>query len=378
MALQSSLPRASKSPELLSRIEVGGFKSIWGEQSIEIRPLTILAGTNGSGKSSMIQPLLLLKQTLEATYDPGALLLNGPLVRFTDARQLLSRKSAAQPESCFRVGAVFGETIAVRTEFRKGEKVGFDISQMLLVNRDFSFTLKPGMSHEDVQRELPEMERTQVERALQDGYLLTWEVMRDRCFLVLQLRELERPPGGIVRVLCLNRLYDPLDIATACIKRLIHVPALRGNPERLYPVTAVGREFTGRFETYVASVIAQWETDGEHELLDGLNEDLLRLELSWKASAKRVSDAEVELQVGRLPRPAGRGGRDLVSIADAGFGVSQAMPVLVALRVATPKHLVYIEQPEIHLHPRAQVALAILLADAANRGVKIVAETHSQ
>jgi predicted ATPase len=44
---------------------------------------------------------------------------------------------------------------------------------------------------------------------------------------------------------------------------------------------------------------------------------------------------------------------------------------------AEPGRLVYLEQPEIHLHPRAQVALAQILADAANRGVRVVAETHS-
>ncbi len=79
--------------EGITRITVGGFKSIVEEQSIEVRPLTILAGANSSGKSSIMQPLLLLKQTLEAPYDPGALLLNGPNVRFTLVDQLLSRKN---------------------------------------------------------------------------------------------------------------------------------------------------------------------------------------------------------------------------------------------------------------------------------------------
>ena len=68
---------------------------------------------------------------------------------------------------------------------------------------------------------------------------------------------------------------------------------------------------------------------------------------------------------------------DTVSIADVGFGVSQVLPILVALIVAEPGRLVYLEQPEMHLHPRAQIALAQLLADAAKRGVRIVAETHS-
>ena len=68
---------------------------------------------------------------------------------------------------------------------------------------------------------------------------------------------------------------------------------------------------------------------------------------------------------------------DLVSIADVGFGISQTLPVIVALLAAEPGQLVYIEQPEIHLHPRAQMAMAKILADAANRGVRVVAETHS-
>src|SRR6195256_4660885 len=79
-----------KRSEGITRITVAGFKSIAQEQNIEVRPLTILAGANSSGKSSIMQPLLLLKQTLEAGYDPGPLLLDGPNVSFTSAEQLFS------------------------------------------------------------------------------------------------------------------------------------------------------------------------------------------------------------------------------------------------------------------------------------------------
>ena len=44
-------------PRAIAEIRVAGFKSVRKEQSIEIRPLTILAGANSSGKSSMMQPL---------------------------------------------------------------------------------------------------------------------------------------------------------------------------------------------------------------------------------------------------------------------------------------------------------------------------------
>jgi len=53
------------------------------------------------------------------------------------------------------------------------------------------------------------------------------------------------------------------------------------------------------------------------------------------------------------------------------------MPVVVALWTAAPGQLVHIEQPEIHLHPKAQVVMADLLLDAAKRGARLVVETHS-
>jgi predicted ATPase len=71
------------------------------------------------------------------------------------------------------------------------------------------------------------------------------------------------------------------------------------------------------------------------------------------------------------------GARDLVSIADVGFGVSQCLPVVVALIAAQPGQLVYLEQPEIHLHPRAQRRLAHVIKRAAEKGVTAIVETHS-
>jgi predicted ATPase len=67
----------------------------------------------------------------------------------------------------------------------------------------------------------------------------------------------------------------------------------------------------------------------------------------------------------------------MVNLADVGFGVSQALPVIVALWAAKPGDTVYIEQPELHLHPNAQVRMAGVLAAAAKRGVRVIAETHS-
>ena len=87
-------------------ITVKGFKSLYDECRLEIRPPPLLAGANSSGKTSAMQPLLLLKQTLEASYDPGPLLLDGPNVKLTSTKQALCRLAlGGQIESRVAPGA---------------------------------------------------------------------------------------------------------------------------------------------------------------------------------------------------------------------------------------------------------------------------------
>jgi hypothetical protein len=105
MGRSNSTGRRRSQPPGITQISVSGYKSINREQSIEIRPLTILAGANSSGKSSIMQPLLLLKQTLEADYDPAdPLLISGPNVKFTSTDQLLSWTGTGKRANTFYVG----------------------------------------------------------------------------------------------------------------------------------------------------------------------------------------------------------------------------------------------------------------------------------
>ena len=89
--------------EGITKIAVTGFKSLAEECAIDIRPLTILAGANSSGKSSIMQPLLMLKQTLEVPYDPGPLLIEGPNVQFTLAEQFLSKLISKERADRFQI-----------------------------------------------------------------------------------------------------------------------------------------------------------------------------------------------------------------------------------------------------------------------------------
>jgi hypothetical protein len=167
-----------------------------------------------------------------------------------------------------------------------------------------------------------------------------------------------------------GRLWEKL------IPEVIHLPGLRGNPERTYPVSAVGPTYPGTFEKYTASLISQWAEESNTALV-ALSNDLQFLRLTGGVTAVRENDVQIELHVGRLPDVLPTRPEDRVNIADVGIGVSQTLPVLVALHAAQPGQLVYVEQPETHLHPRAQFDLAQVLASAAKRDVRVVMETHS-
>jgi AAA domain, putative AbiEii toxin, Type IV TA system/AAA ATPase domain len=357
-------------PWAITEIQVAGFKSISDEQRIEIRPLTILAGANSSGKSSMMQPLLLLKQTLEAPYDAGPILLNGPNVKFTSAEQLLSRIGKGQSLDSFQVGMRLNTGDRFLTRFRKEHTMGFRIERMEISGPRGEGTFWPGMTPAEIVKTGLTKGRDLSEEAPPGHEHGQWEIMRDRCFIGPAW--VAKGPGG-TSFFASEHLAGEWE---GIIPHVIHLPGLRGNPERTYPVTAVGSAYPGTFEKYTASVVSQWMAEGEDTLTE-LNAELKLLRLTGGVSAVPVNAVQIELQVGRLPEVPPTLPEDRVNIADVGVGVSQTLPVLVALHAAKTHQLVYVEQPETHLHPRAQFALAEVLASAAKRGVRLVVETHS-
>lgn len=343
----------------LSALTIRGYKAIREQQQLQIRPLTLIAGVNSAGKSSLLQPLLLMKQTLESSYAAGPLLLDGPHVKFRNASEL---RTQFRSRSATRVPLEFGVAV--------GEdelQITFAPAKVLEVQRVmFSAfgrmrNLRAGMTNQEI--------RTALKGNLDFFNNKAQLQVVPRRFL-LEVVEQGRARGSFAYP---TRILDSI---TSGIQQVLHLPGLRGNPERSYARTGIEPPYAGPFPVYAASVLAAWE-EQKSGSRDGLIEDLSELGLTWKVAAETLSDTEIAVRVGRLPSPQRGGAHDLVSIADVGVGVSQVLPFLVALHAAKPGHLVYVEEPEIHLHPRAQVALARVLARAVERGVRIVAETHS-
>ncbi len=419
-------------PKGITRISVSGYKSLAEECSIEIAPLTILSGANSSGKSSIMQPLLLMKQTLESTYDAGSLKLNGANVRLTSTEQIFTKNidKSSHLTNSFTVSVGLDEEIILKNTFKKENKVkGIKVFSSMYKYKDFAMILEIDMNHENIlngfseslqrlyqilnKRNHIEILSNNVKTAykIQNGQDLSGEKLREgidiftdelsqltenlykfeaashRCFLYIYalfmspdflLTSSNLSDGmGITNLFRFFGHSGVCSIIDERIRQLIHVPGLRGNPARTYPVSSVGREFTGTFENYVANIIHDWKINKDKRLKQ-LGYALQTLGLTWKIDTNQIDDTQIEVRVGRAASKGNSKSTDMVSIADVGFGLSQTLPVVVALLVAEPEQLVYLEQPEIHLHPRAQANLAQILVDAANRGVRVVVETHSE
>ena len=364
------MEKGRQSEDGICSVAVQGFKCLAKESRIEIRPLTILAGANSSGKSSIMQPLLLMKQTLQASYDPGALLLNGPNVKLTSVDQLVPWQRFDLRNHVFTFSVEAPKDLTHRITYSPSEEREIKIQEMYIEKyRDnddaHSLRVTPSSEGDCLQKELSRIAGESIPESFDRTQLV---ISRYRCFLAFTFDVITGNESSFVRpMLGLFPSYY--------LERMIHVPRLRGNPERIYERTASGPSFPGTFEKYVATIIADWKGSGDVRL--GRLETMLeQLGMTGEVSVRLVNYAELELLVGRLAEGTSRG-QDLVNIADVGFGVSQVLPVLVALLVAERGQLVYVEQPELHLHPRAQYVLAGIMADAAKRGVKVVAETHS-
>ena len=374
----------------ITGLTVEGYKSFGKQQHLQIRPLTLLAGANSSGKSSVIQPLLLLKQTLDAPFDPGALKIDGPNVAFSWQREMFTRAQGGGNQSSLNTGLEylheekFPEKLTRRTlelEFKQPQYGPIEIAketvseiyvqngQEVFNSLDFTQGDVPHPTVEDYAWLDPFLKNKMLAPIGETS--ITVRAEPSRCFLDLKILILEGNYISFTHEVSFGRQLGNL------LTDIIYIPGLRDPTSiRTYQLMPVSERFPGPLHLYLASIIHRWGPVSSR--LDALEQDLRTLELARSVSARTVDDTTLEVLVGRYIPGDKHDCPYLVSLADMGLGLAQVMPVLAALRVAQRHHLVVMEQPELHLHPRGIHKLAKVIVDAVKRGARIIMETHSE
>lgn len=170
------------------------------------------------------------------------------------------------------------------------------------------------------------------------------------------------------------------EILTSFLESIVYLGPTRLEPSRFYYVPsgstrAASSDGGSSIQTYLAS----W---GKPE---------------WRALEKSINKSLATLDLGLCiqsrPLQSGRGAYEplfevlVIEIADTdvstnvhdvGFGISQVLPIILEIVLARQGTTIIVEQPELHLHPRAQAALGDLFIVATNSGVKLLVETHSE
>jgi predicted ATPase len=173
-------------------------------------------------------------------------------------------------------------------------------------------------------------------------------------------------PVGTLFCLLLEKATSPIAL-TFGAHRIRHVSPLRAYPKKYYIVDGDGLDERIDSENESERIVKLFQNDAS--LLKTVNEwlDLF----GHKIEIQRIHESVYQiLEISKQAK---------MEITNVGFGLSQILPVLVEPIVANQGDIVIVQQPEIHLHPKAQSILAdYFIWVAKTRGITLFIETHSE
>ena len=309
---------------MLSQIELRLFKC-FDLLKLRLSPLTLLTGLNASGKSTILQALALLQQTIRGHEWSTKLILNGISVRL-------------------------GTTLDVVDELFGRNRIGLTLeADEHTYGWDFVGERRDMSMH--------------VERVWIDGsHINNPQTLRH----LLPLHD--------------NNFIVPF---VDSLRNLSYITAERVSPQETYRLEdRYTVDSVGPRGEHTMSVL-YWGRDDPT-----LNE--LRIPQSAATQARQVEQhmrtlfPGLRLELRHIPRTNSITLRLRISDESnyhspiqTGFGLTQILPILVAVLSAKKGSIVLIENPEIHLHPAGQARVGEFLAEAASAGIQVILETHS-
>ncbi len=313
---------------MITRLDLRHFKC-FEALKLPLRPLTLLSGTNASGKSSLLQALALLHQTMREHEWSTRLMLDGATLRLGTAADVID-----QIHGRGRCGVALRDGDADRFEWEfEGARDEMSVA----------------------------VRRTRGKAAPDDD----WDV--DGSGPLHRLLPARTSPHSV----------------TERLRRLTYLTAERLGPREYYrhddpQLTPV----VGARGEYAVSIL---HSGRDNPILPGLvDADVPRTRFRQVEARMAQFFPGCVLAIDRVPRANAvtlgirvSNDTDFHRPVHTGFGLTQALPIVVAALSAEKNDLLLIENPEVHLHPAGQSAMGRFLAQAAAAGVQVMIETHS-
>lgn len=396
---------------------------------LELRPITLLFGRNSSGKSALIRALLLLRQSLESVPGGDALVFvrddgldlgdyselvldhdtSKPMsfwfrIRFSrrDDDDYLQRAldgtnyftvSNSIPveerpvEQILTVRLIFGQSVQGVTELEgvdiyasngdlilRADKRHTDTSSnsggsLWTVATDF---FDPSAQEPD--SPFPGLWQ-HVEFFTQKGFLPGVRLEQNI------FKEIEEDTSSENAASALGDNFQNIWIILGGMRRAIslfleqldYLGPLRSAPQRFYYVAGQDVGSLERGKNFVRNL-----TKADLPSIEDINHWLKVAGTPYRLQLQSLDERKRLYALRLLERTENKPGELSVNIREVGFGITQMLPIIAQAVLAKPGDTLIVEQPELHLHPRAQTELGNLFIAIAQKGVRCFVETHSE
>lgn len=366
---------------MFTKLRIKNFKCFRDTGELDIKPLTFLVGPNSSGKSSIIQMLLMLKQTVDDPDMDNPLLTNGNWVEL-----------GAYPEFVYK-GDIEKD---LNVEFLINVKFGFDWERNLITkldsskNNNLSLTLFFNYDPETTQIELKKREQkgqqfTENLIKIGDEYEAEFFIEQNNVRKkITKISPIKFFDSFISEEGIDNKYYNTLlGSASSSVKnnfkKLSYIGPLREFPKAFYSTTGKSpRYYIGKKGENAIDILWALKKARNDEGIQNLETKIKR----WITEFGFADDIILEPigdNVGYRALATDTQSKFDVNIINVGFGVSQTLPIIIQSFYSDEDSTNLIEQPEIHLHPKAQSILGDMFIAAIHETSKnFIIETHSE
>lgn len=384
---------------MLTHLRIKNFKAWKDTGPIRLAPLTVLFGANSAGKSSLGHLLLALQQTARSTDRKRALHLGDAsslidLGTFTDCLHGHDLKQALS----FELGWTLPKALDVRDPLQagsryQGDRMRLDVTMMANKAEQpevqaLRYSLSSGTKEViDVALERDEKRKLNLSSThygfkMADGR--KWPLEEPEKFYRFSDTSMARYKNG-------GFLVDFALAAESMLERISYLGPLRSHPQRIYQWSGDMPASVGQMGEYAVAAILAAQGEGRrlNRKAGHHTKGFAEFIAAWLKDLGVIDDFAVRpVAVGRKEYEVlvkSHAKAPEVKITDVGFGISQVLPALVQAFYCPPHSTVWMEQPEIHLHPQVQAELADVFISATQacedgkpRDVQLIVESHSE
>jgi predicted ATPase len=383
---------------MLTHLRIKNFKAWKDTGPIRLAPLTIVFGANSAGKSSLGHLLLALKQTAMSVDRKQALHLgdDNALIDLGTFTECIHNHDLESPLK-FRLGWQLPSDLEIKDPVSKTRYRGDELRLTVELLADAQQQPKVQIMEYDLLKE--------GESILTINYSLDEE---NKFHLASEQYEFVRTKGRGWPLDAPNKFYRLSDQSRArfqnaefmtdlalqteaALGRIFYLGPLRDHPKRIYSWSGETPESVGqKGESTISAILAasnqgrllnrgprKWTARFDQFIAQWLKDLGIIEDFSVKAVASGRKEYEVLLKT--------HSSASEVKLTDVGFGVSQVLPALVQAFYTEPNSTVWMEQPEIHLHPQVQAELADVFISAIQsrengeeRKAQMIIESHSE